>query len=165
MSDNKASANLNGALRPMPMTLVSCRYNGEDNALAIGYCTNCSFDPPMIMIGITPGRYSHKMVKESGCFVLNLPENDLREAFDYLGSKSRANEDKLKVKNVKTEDAKTIDAPILSDCPVNIECTVVNSVMAGSHEIFFGKVEYVHVRKDLLMEDGRIDFAKLDLLK
>ena len=52
---NKKTALKKGALQPAPKVLVSCRgANGEDNALAVGYCGNCSFDPPMVMVGIVP---------------------------------------------------------------------------------------------------------------
>ena len=57
-----------------------------------------------------------------------------------------------------------MDAPVLLDCPVNIECTVVDSIMTGSHEMFIGKVEHVHAPADCLNEDGKIDFSKITLL-
>ena len=160
----KKEAIKKGSLQPCPKVLISCRLNGEDNALAVGYCGNCSFAPPMIMVGIVPSRYSHHMVKESGCFVVNLPEKNYSEIFKYLGTVSKKDEDKLKVKKIKLEEGKVVDAPLLADCPVNIECKVVDSIMTGSHEMFIGKVEYVHADESLLDEDGKIDFSKLDLL-
>ena len=152
-------------LQPRPNVLVSCRNaEGEDNALAIAYCCNCSFDPPMLMVGVTPSRYSYKMIKESGCFVVNLVEKDYKEIFDYLGSHSKRNEDKLAKMNVRLEEAQKINAPILADCPVNIECKIVDSIRTGSHEMFVATIEHVHANSDLLDEKGDIDFSKLDLL-
>ena len=162
---NKKEALKVSALQPTPKVLVSCRdKDGRDNALAVAYCGNCSFDPPMIMMGIVPSRYSHHMVKETGCFVVNIPEKSYADVFNYLGSVSGKDCDKLKEKNVATEEADVVNAPLLSDCPVNIECTVVDSVMTGSHEMFIGKVEKVHADEKLIGDDGKIDFSKLDLL-
>lgn len=162
---NKKEALKKGALQPTPKVLVSCRgTNGEDNALAVAYCGNCSFDPPMIMMGIVPSRYSYHMVKETGCFVVNLVEKNYKEEFNYLGSVSKRDEDKFAKKNINTEEAVNINAPLLADCRVNIECSVVDSIMTGSHEMFIGKVEHVHAAPELLKEDGSIDFSKLDLL-
>ena len=160
----KKEALKKGSLMPMPKALVSCRYNGEDNALAVGYCGNCSYDPPMVMVGIVPSRYSYEMIKESGCFVLNLPAKDYADEFMYLGTVSHRDEDKLKVKNIRTEDGKVVDAPLLADCPVNVECTIVDSIMTGSHHMFVGKVEYVHADEQYVDEDGKIDFSRIDLL-
>ena len=57
-----------------------------------------------------------------------------------------------------------VNAPLLTDCAVNIECTVVDSILTGSHEMFVGRVEIVHADPLLVQEDGTIDFAKLSLL-
>lgn len=161
----KKEAEKKSGLQPTPKILVSCRgLNGEENALAVAYCGNCSFDPPMVMVGIVPSRYSYHMIKESGCFVVNLPEKSYGETFDYLGSKSRRDGDKLAAMKVRLENGKKVNAPILADCPVNIECTVVDSIVTGSHEMFIGKVEYVHANEALLDADGKIDFSKIDLM-
>lgn len=152
-------------LQPSPKTLVSCRNaKGEDNALAVGYCCNCSFDPPMIMVGIVPSRYSYDMIKASGFFVVNLPAKDNKELFDYLGSNSGRDGDKLAAVGAKVREAEKIDAPILDDCPVNIECKIVGSIKTGSHEMFAGEILRVHADEKLVNEDGGIDFSKADLL-
>lgn len=161
----KKEANKKGALQPVPKVLVSCRgLDGEDNALAVGYCGNCSYAPPMIMVGIVPTRYSYHMIKESGCFVVNIADEKDQETFDYLGKISKRDSDKLKDKGVKLEDGIVVNAPILTDCPVNIECTVVDSIMTGSHEMFIGKVEYVHADENLVQEDGTIDFSQINFV-
>ena len=132
--------------------------------LAVAYCGNCSYNPPMVMVGIVPTRYSYQLIKESGCFVVNLVDNNYQETFAYLGSHSKRDEDKLTIAKVKLADAKTINAPILPDCPVNIECTVVDSLLTGSHEMFIGKIEYVHADQQLVDGKGDIDFSQIKFL-
>lgn len=161
----KKEAEKKNSLQPQPKTIVSCRgKDGRDNALVVGYCGNCSFDPPMLMIGIVPSRFSYHMVKETGCMVVNLPTKEFKKEFDYLGSTSGKDEDKFKKMNIKSKDADTVDAPLLVDCPVNIELKVVDSIMTGSHEMFACTVEKVHCAEQYLKEDGTIDFSKLDLI-
>lgn len=161
----KTEANMRSCLQPMPKVLVSCRgLDGENNVLAVGYCANCSYDPPMVMVGIVPTRYSFKMIKESGVFVVNLVEKGYKDAFDYLGSHSKREEDKLAKMNIKLTEGKKVNAPILTDCPVNIECSVVESIVTGSHELFIGKIEYVNADTQLVGDDGNIDFSKLSFL-
>ena len=161
----KKEANKKGALMPLPKVLVSCRgLDGEENVLAVAYCGNCSYDPPMVMVGIVPSRYSYKLIKESGCFVVNLPNKDYQDTFDYLGKNSKRDGDKLKVKNVQLEDGKVVAAPILVDCPVAIECSIVDAIVTGSHEMFVGKIEYVHAQEDAVDEEGNIDFSRFNLI-
>ena len=161
----KKNVPVSPCLQPAPNVLVSCRNaKGENNALAVAYCCNCSFDPPMVMVGSVPSRHSYAMVKESGCFVVNLVPKAYRDTYMYLGSRSGRDEDKLKAKNVRLAEGEKVNAPILSDCPVNIECTVVDSIRTGSHEMFVGKIEAVHADTEMPNEKGEIDFSKLDLL-
>ncbi|MDD4495104.1 MAG: flavin reductase [Eubacteriales bacterium] len=162
----KKHANMKSCLQPMPKVLVSCRgLNGENNVLAVGYCGNCSYSPPMVMVGIVPSRYSYQMIKESGCFVVNLVDERYQETFDYLGCHSKRDEDKLSAMNVQLANGKTVNAPILTDCPVNIECTVVDSIVTGSHEMFIGKVEYVHADASIVDKEGNIDFSTINFIK
>ncbi len=151
--------------QPTPNLLVTCRDNkGNNNALAVGFAANVSIDPPMIMIGIVPSRHSYHMIKETGCFVVNLVTKDYEKEYYYLGSHSSANEDKISIMKINMEKGKIVNAPLLSDCPVSIECTVVESTMPGTHELFIGKVECVHCEEKYLNNNGDIDWAKIDLL-
>lgn len=161
----KVKANMKNCVQPAPKILVSCRdKNGKNNALAVAYCCNCSYDPPMVMVGIVPSRYSYKMVKETGVFVVNLVSKEQKEMFDYLGSHSGRDEDKFSKLNIKVEEGIKVDAPLLADCPVNIECKVVDSIITGSHEMFVGRIECVHSDKKIVDDKGNIDFSKIQLL-
>ena len=162
---SKVKGNMKTCLNPVAKVLVSCRgLNGENNALAVGYCGNCCYDPPMVMVGIVPSRYSYHLIKESGCFVVNLVDKNYQETFNYLGSHSKRDGDKLAVMKVNLAEAKYVNAPILSDCPVNIECTIVDSIVTGSHEMFVGKIEYVHADSKMVSDKGNIDFSQINFL-
>jgi flavin reductase (DIM6/NTAB) family NADH-FMN oxidoreductase RutF len=161
----KTQANLRSCLQPAAKVLVSCRgADGKNNALAVGYCGNCSYDPPMVMVGIVPTRHSYPMIKETGCFVVNLVTAEQKTMFDYLGSHSGRDEDKFATLGVAIAEGEKISAPLLTDCPVSIECTVVDSILTGSHEMFVGKVEAVHADSNLVNADGNIDFSQLGFL-
>lgn len=161
----KVQGNKKSCLQPTPKVLVSCRdANGKNNALVVAYCGNCSYDPPMVMVGIVPSRYSYNIIKETGVFVVNIVTKEQKEMFDYLGSHSGRDEDKLDKLNVKTEEGIKVNAPLLADCPVNIECKIVDSIMTGSHEMFVGKVEHVHANSEFVNDNGDIDFSKINIL-
>lgn len=162
----KKPAEFRSALNPRPPVIVSCRgKDGKDNALVVVYACNCSYDPPMIMVGIVPSRHSHHMVKETGVFVVNLANESMREQFSYLGSHSGRDEDKIKKLGLSVANGVEVDAPILLDAPVSIECRVTGSVLTGSHEMFIGEVVYVHADEGLVDDKGKIDFSSIDFLK
>lgn len=161
----KSAGNMSLCLQPVPKTIVSCRdKEGKNNALVVGFTANISLDPVMVMVGIVPTRYSYHMVKETGCFVINLPGKDFQKEYDYLGSRSGRDGDKFAALNLKWEDAEHVNAPVLTDCPVNIECRVVDSIRPGTHELFMAKVEAVHVDEQYLDAKGNILWNKIDLM-
>jgi flavin reductase (DIM6/NTAB) family NADH-FMN oxidoreductase RutF len=161
----KVQGNKKSCLQPATKILVSCRgKDGKNNALAVGYCGNCSYAPPMVMVGIVPSRYSYNIIKETGVFVVNLVTKEQQEMFDYLGSHSGRDEDKFSEFNIKVEEGIKVNAPLLADCPINIECTVVDSIMTGSHEMFIGKVEYVHSNKEIVDPEGNINFSEINFI-
>lgn len=104
------------------------------------------------------------MIKEPGCFVINLPKKSFKKEYGYLGSVSGRDEDKFAAMNLEWENVTYVNAPILTDCPVSIECSVVGSTMPGSHELCIGKVEAVHVDEEYLDTNGNILWNKMDLM-
>jgi flavin reductase (DIM6/NTAB) family NADH-FMN oxidoreductase RutF len=151
-----------GLIVPMPNAIVSCRdKDGSNNALVVAFAANASLDPPMVMVGVVPDRFSHHMVKESGEFVVNLPAKTFSDEFNYLGTKSGRDGDKFAALNLKWEEGTKINAPLLSDCPVSIECKVVASIQPGTHELFVGTVEAVHCDEAFLDSAGAIDIPRL----
>ncbi len=161
----KKQAEMGTYVMPKPNVVVSCRgLDGRNNALVVAYCCNCSYDPPMAMVGIVPSRFSYNMIKESGCFVINLPGENFKKEYDVIGSKSGRDMDKFKELDLKFADGKEVNAPLLTDCPVNIECEIVDSVVTGSHEMFIANVKAVHTDEEFLDNDNKIDFSNIKLL-
>ena len=150
-------------IRPMPNAIISCRSkDGHDNALAVGVASVASIDPVMVMIGIIPSRFSYDMVKDTGKFVVNIPTKEFSEKYMYLGTVSGRDEDKLA--SINTTDADIIDAPILTDCPINYECSLIDVYSPGSHDLFIGKVEKVHCDDKYLTKEKSVNWEKIDLL-
>jgi len=116
------------------------------------------------MLGIISSNYACEIIKETGCFVANIVSNDLKEVLEYIEGHSGKDKDKLLEMNVHVVESLKVNAPILSDCPVNIECRVVDSFVVGSHEMFIGMIEYVHAQEDLLDNEGKIDYTRISLL-
>lgn len=152
-------------VQPSPQTIITCRSKeGVDNALAVSFAANASIDKPMVMIGIVPTRYSYQIIKESKCFALNIPAESIKDTYYYLGSVSGKDEDKIKKSNLTKIECEKIDCFYLDECPVSIECEVVDSIMPGSHELFIGEVKCVHCKEEFLDEENNILWNKIKVL-
>lgn len=154
-------------VRPAPQLIISCRDSrGKNNALVVGFAANVSIMPSMVMIGIIPEHYSYQMIRESGEFVINVPVKGFEQEFTYLGSKSGRDEDKFSALGLEWEEGSKVKAPLLSACPVNIECKVLTSlqVVNSDHELFIGSVEMVHCDEAYLDENKNILWEKIAML-
>jgi flavin reductase (DIM6/NTAB) family NADH-FMN oxidoreductase RutF len=59
---------------------------------------------------------------------------------DICGTKSGRRVDKFEASNLTREKAEKISAPMISECPVNIECVKVKELEAGDHTWFIGEI-------------------------
>ena len=128
-------------LHPRPVLLVtSVDGEGKPNIITIAWATPASVDPPVVAICVRKDRYSHKLISETGEFVINVPTKALVDKAAYCGTVSGANVDKFRETGLTASPAKTVKPPIIEECIAHIECRVEKSVDAGSHTVFFGRV-------------------------
>lgn len=152
-------------LYPIPAVLVTVAdKKGNDNVLTIAWTGTVCSDPAMVYISVRPSRHSYPMLKETGEFVINLTTKDLAFATDYCGVKSGKKEDKFEAMNLTKEKAKFVNAPLIKESPVNIECEVTQIIPCGSHDMFLAKVLCVHADEQYMDETGRFDLSKANPL-
>lgn len=149
-------------LYPVPAALVSSAAPGyRPNIITLAWVGVVASAPPQIGISIRPSRHSHALIAESGEFVVNIPTEGELGATDYCGSVSGCQVDKFAACGFTAVAAsKLAHAPLIAECPVNIECQVTKSLDLGSHTLFIGQVVAVHVEEALLDQEGRIDHLR-----
>ena len=149
------------SLYPLPAVMVSCRgKDGKDNIITIGWTGTICSDPAMAYVSIRKERYSYDLIKESGEFVINLTTKALARATDYCGVKSGRDVDKFKEMNLTKEEASVVNAPMIGESPVNIECCVTEVKPLGSHDMFMAEVVAVHADEAYMDEKGK--FSLID---
>ncbi len=156
-------------LAPVPVVLVACAHEELGrNLLTIAWCgIDCS-DPETVHVSIRPERHSYRMIAESGCFTVNMPTVEMTKAVDMCGVISGSDVldsegDKFDTVGLTAVPAKIVEAPLVAECPVNLECTVKNVIPVGVHHMFIGEVVAKHADKEVLT-DGKLDFSKIPLI-
>jgi flavin reductase (DIM6/NTAB) family NADH-FMN oxidoreductase RutF len=141
---------------PKPVALVSTAHDGRDNVMTAAWVSVVCMEPPQLAVAIRESRFSFELLQASGEFVVNLPSQDLWRAVDLCGVVSGRDQDKFALAGLTRERPSEVQAPLVAECPLNIECRVSASLPLGSHTLFVGLVLAVHLEKDCLGEKGKI---------
>lgn len=142
-------------LYPLPAVLVSVRdKEGRDNMITVAWTGTVCTNPPMLYISVRPERYSYQALRETGEFVVNLTTERMAEATDFCGVRSGREVDKFEKTGLRKEEAVRINAPVIADSPVNIECRVREELALGSHHMFLADVVHVTVDDTYMDERG-----------
>ena len=143
----KVSFKPGNMLFPVPAVLVTVAdKRGRDNMLTVAWAGTICSTPPMVSISVRKERFSHKMLLESGQFVINLTTEKLAFATDYCGVKSGRDVDKWKEMNLHRGKALKVQVPIIEESAVNIECQIKEVKELGSHDMFLAEVVAVQAR-------------------
>lgn len=127
-------------LYPCPVLLVTSKYNDIENVFTVSWAGIACSHPEYIMISVKPTRFSYDLIRKSGYFAVNIINEDLLGVADYCGKFSGKEHDKFKECNLTKINGKKIDVPLVSECPINIECEVENVLELGSHHLIVGRV-------------------------
>jgi flavin reductase (DIM6/NTAB) family NADH-FMN oxidoreductase RutF len=101
------------------------------------------------------------LIRDSGEFVVNIPNEEILKETDICGVVSGKDVDKFSVTGLTPQPAEKVKPPLIKECPVNIECSVQSTIPLGVHDLFLGEVVCVHIKQEMLNEKGRIDFSKV----
>ncbi|MGB9927300.1 MAG: flavin reductase family protein [Methanosarcina sp.] len=144
---------------PMPVTLVGTQVEGKANFMAVGWITRVNPNPPYIGVGINNNHYTAKGILENKSFSINFPSVDMLEKTDYCGLVSGRKEDKSKLFEVFYGGLEA--APMIKECPLNLECRLVDKIEFSTNTFFVGEILAAYSEERYLTE-GKPDIKKME---
>ncbi|MBN2259922.1 MAG: flavin reductase family protein [Clostridiales bacterium] len=146
---------------PVPAVMVTCGDNQENfNIITIAWTGTVSTDPPMTYVSIRKSRHSHEIIKNSREFVINLTTENTLKATDFSGVKSGRDINKFSSTGLTPIKGQIVSAPLIKECPVNIECKVKQIIELGSHDMFLAEVVAVNVDPVYMDENNKFHLEK-----
>ena len=149
-------------LFPMPVYMVAT-YNEDDSvdAMAMAWGGICAED--MVALNLEEDHKTVANLKARGAFTLSVPGRDTLVESDFMGTAS-ANKfaDKFQRTGLHAVKSSRVDAPIITEYPLTLECTVVEMQQQPYGLRVLGRIENVLADEKVLDEQGRIDSGKLD---
>ena len=143
-------------LYPFPTTLVGALVDGKPNYVTIAHVG--VIEHGSVSLSMNKSHYTNAGIKANGTFSINIPSVKMVKKTDHCGLVSGKTTDKAAL--FKTFYGKLKTAPMIEDCPINMECTLTKTVDFPTHDIFIGNVTATYCNEAVLTE-GTVDFSKV----
>lgn len=150
---------------PLPAVLVSCGSDeSEYNIITVAWVGTLCTNPPMCYISVRPERHSHAIIKKNMEFVINLTTKDMAYATDWCGVRSGKDYNKFAEMKLTPGKSTIVNAPLIEESPLCIECRVKEIVALGSHDMFIADVVNIKAETNYLNENGKLELAETNPL-
>lgn len=155
---DKINIGTQGFTLPMPQAILGTHYQGRPTYMALGWATRVNFKPALLAVGVNRKHVSRDAVLDCGQFSVNFPTVDMVQVTDYVGLVSARNVDKSEVFDCYYGELDK--APLITDCPLAIECEVRQVVDFETNSLIIGEIAGTWC-EERFMTDGAPDIQKI----
>ena len=158
----KKSLGANPYTFPMPVLMIAT-YGADDKVDVMnmawgGVCAN-----NMVALNITETHKTSQNIKERMAFTLSIADVDHLKEADFFGIASgNKMPDKFERSGLSAVKSEKVDAPIVQEFPLTLECRVVEDKMEVYGHHIIGEIVGVLADEAVLDEKGKVDAAKLN---
>lgn len=148
-------------LFPMPVLMIATYdENGKVDVMNMAWGGICGNDK--VALNISKGHKTTKNLLARKAFTIAVADVDHLDEADYFGIASGNNdEDKFAKTNLHALKSANVDAPVIAEFPVTLECTLHSTSEDDGDFRVVGKIENVIVRDDVVDADGNVDPTKV----
>lgn len=148
-------------LFPMPTYMIAT-YNEDDSvdAMAMAWGGICAEN--MVALNLEEDHKTVANLKARGAFTLSVPGVDTLMESDFMGTAS-ANKmpDKFARTGLHAEKSSRVDAPVITEYPLTLECRVIEMQDQPYGLRVLGEIVNVLADEKILDEEGKIDGGKI----
>ncbi len=158
----KKELDVNPYLFPMPVLMIAT-YGDNDKVDVMNMAWGGICAENMVSLNITEDHKTSENIKKRGAFTISVADIPHIEAADFFGIASgNKMEDKFERSKLTALKSSKVDAPIIDEFPLTLECKVVEikNEIYGFHVI--GEIVGVLADENVLNKDGKVEAAKLN---
>ena len=149
-----------GFLYPMPMTLVGADLESGPNFMPVAWVNRVQAKPPRLVTGMGKVHATNAGIREHGQFSVCMPSVEQVKITDWCGLNS-AGRGANKTTLFTVFRGVLEHAPMITECPLCLECRVHEVVDLGSHELFIADIVASWSEPRFLDDAGKPDIAKM----
>ncbi|MFB6131862.1 MAG: flavin reductase family protein [Halanaeroarchaeum sp.] len=168
VSDRWMYRTLMGTVVPRPIGWLSTvDAEGRPNLAPFSFFGVANVDPPILHVTIGSDgegetKDTARNIRESGEFVHNLVT---RENLDHMHDSSTplpTDESEFDVFDIETTPSAVVEPPRVAGAPVHFECSLERTLEFPTYEMFFGRIEHVHISESVATEEGKLDINRFE---
>jgi flavin reductase (DIM6/NTAB) family NADH-FMN oxidoreductase RutF len=146
-------------LYPTPTVLVGAIVDAKPNFITIAHIGIVNHAKPhLISVSMGKAHYTNPGIRKNKVFSVNIPSEDLVVETDYVGLVSGGKIDKSGLFEIFYGELEK--APMIAQCPVNMECRLFDIYDTATHDLFIGEIVQTYADESVLT-DGKVDLAKV----
>ena len=149
-------------LFPMPVLMVATYGDGDVvDVMNMAWGGICARN--MVSLKINEKHKTSENLRKRGAFTLSIADLPHMEAADFFGIASgNRMPDKFARSGLTAVRSEKVDAPVIQEFPLTLECRVVEDKMELYGHHILGEIVGVLADEAVLDEKGRVDPAKLN---
>lgn len=160
----KKDLGIQKAVFPMPVLMVaSYDENGTVQVMNAAWGMICASDK--VALFISEGHATTKAIRQTGAFTVSIADVEHMDVADYYGiATGNKMADKFVRSGYHAEKSAHVNAPIITEFPVTMECELLEVTQTENLHAVVGKIVNVCAEEEVLDKDGKVDPALLNAL-
>ena len=152
------------AVFPMPVLIIAAYdENGTVQVMNAAWGSICDMDK--IALFIDEEHATTKAIRKTKAFTVSLADKEHMDAADYYGiATGNKMKDKFEKSGYHAEKSKYVNAPVITEFPVALECELAEITETENLHAVVGKILNVSADENVISDNGKIDPVKLNAL-
>lgn len=153
--------NANPYFFPLPVLIVAT-YDKDGHADAMNAAWGGLYEADEVILCLSAGHKTTKNILESGAFTVSFGTLAQMKPCDYVGLVSaNTAPDKLEKAGFTVQQSSAVNAPVIQELPVALECRFVKQTEDGN---IVGKIVNISADESVLDENGNISADLMQVL-
>jgi flavin reductase (DIM6/NTAB) family NADH-FMN oxidoreductase RutF len=125
--------------------------DGAPNLMTAAWAGIVSSKPPAVSVSLREATYTYANVVDRKAFTVNVPSVQQARVADFLGIASGRDADKFAAADLTPVRSTLVDAPLVAEFALTLECRLLQVVKLGLHTAFIGEIADVKAEEDVLV--------------
>jgi len=147
---------------PAPLVAVgSYNEDGSPNIMCASWVGVVCSTPPLISLSLRKATLTYENIVRMGELTISIPGEKDIDVMDYIGTISGRKVDKFEKTGLTEIKSQIVNAPIIKEFPLVMECRINSQSLLGSHTQFICQVLNIKVDDDYLIDGKILDVEKI----